>query len=167
MTGNGATNDFASWVGNSSCGGVTKSTSAGVVTFSYGAVPTGTKQCNITVAPTYYQTFNNAQITITPTISGSNFASSTGAAATLTATAAHSDELFKNAPVTVTSGLPFTYVLRFYCGGKHDDSGDIGLSALTITDPLPESFTYTSHETPKSLPQSCSAPARRSPTPTS
>lgn len=34
MTGNGAATDFASWVGNSSCPGVTKSAADGVVTFT-------------------------------------------------------------------------------------------------------------------------------------
>src|SRR5581483_11830063 len=152
ITGNGATTDFGSWVGNSSCAGVTRAVAGGVVTFTYGTVPTGTMQCTFPVAPPNYTTFNNARVTITPTRSASDFPSSTPPATTLTVTADHNDELVKQGPITVTSGLPYTYTLRFYCGGRTDYSGDTGLSALTITDQLPANFTYTSYETPRALP---------------
>jgi len=152
VTGNGATTDFAGWVGNSSCAGVTRTVSGGQVTFTHGAVPTGTMQCTFPVAPPEYTTFNNAKVTITPTINGTNFTSSTGSPATLTVTAGHNDKLTKSAPATVTSGLPFTYTLSFFCGNTAGTTGDIGLSALTITDPLPANLTYSSYSTPKALP---------------
>ena len=46
VTGDGSTTDFANWVGNSACAGVTKTVGAGVVTFNYGTVPTGGMGCN-------------------------------------------------------------------------------------------------------------------------
>lgn len=146
ITGDGSTADFGPWVGNSTCTSVTRKASGGQVTFTYGAVPTGTMLCDFPVAPPEYTTFDNTQVTLTPTISGTNFSSSTGSPATLTVTAGHTDSLAKGAPGTVTSGLPFQYSLVFYCGGG-SYTGDIGLSAVTITDTFPANFTYSSYDT--------------------
>jgi uncharacterized repeat protein (TIGR01451 family) len=102
--------------------------------------------CDFPVAPPEYTTFNNTQITITPTISGTNFPSSTASPATLTATAGHNDSLSKGAPGTVTSGLTYQYSLVLACGSS-GYTGDLGLSALTITDTFPANFTYSSYDT--------------------
>ena len=42
ITGDGSTTDFGSWFGDSSCAGVTRTVAAGLVTYTYGNIPTGT-----------------------------------------------------------------------------------------------------------------------------
>jgi uncharacterized repeat protein (TIGR01451 family) len=147
ISGDGATTDFASMVGNSSCPGVTKTTGGGKVTFTYGKVETGTKQCEFSVKSPEYTTLNGAQITITPTIEGSNFTSASGSPAVLTVTAGHNDSLTKFGPNRAVSGLNYSYELTFYCGKEAKYTGDVGLSSLTITDQLPAGFTYESSST--------------------
>src|SRR5581483_2173218 len=146
ITGDGSTTDFGAWVGNSTCASVTRKVTGGQVTFTYGTIPTGTMLCDFPVAPPEYTTFDNTRITITPTISGTNFPSSTASPAALTVTAGHNDSLSKSAPKTVTSGLTYQYSLVFACGSS-GYTGDLGLSALTITDTFPANFTYTSYDT--------------------
>ncbi|HVW35175.1 MAG TPA: hypothetical protein VHL53_21765 [Acidimicrobiia bacterium] len=153
ISGDGDTTDFAGWVGTSSCAGVTRSATGGVVKFSHGTVPTGTKQCTFTVAPPEYTTFDNTKVTLTPTLDGDNFGSSSAAPVTLTVTAGHNDAVSKSAGNQVTSGLPFSYTIGFQCGrASNGYTGDIGLSALTITDQLPANFTYQSYDMVKKLP---------------
>lgn len=152
ISGDGATTDFASMVGNSSCPGVTKTTGGGKVTFTYGKVETGTKQCEFQVTPPEYTTLNGTQITITPTVAGSNFTSAAGSPAVLTVTAGHNDSLTKFGPNRAVSGLSYSYELTFNCGKEAKYTGDVGLSSLTITDQLPANFTYSSASTRNAMP---------------
>jgi uncharacterized repeat protein (TIGR01451 family) len=142
ITGDGPGADFGSWVSGSSCSGVTKTVAGGVVTFSYGNIPTGTSQCTFTVTPPYLTTANGTVATITPTISGSNFPSSTGAAAALTVTASSSGTTFgKQATVGSTGpGGAFAFTLYITCPSP----GGLATTAATVTDPLPANFTYVS-----------------------
>ena len=104
ITGDGSTTDFGSWFAASSCSGVTKTVAAGLVTYTYGNIPTGTSQCTFTVTPPSFTTMNGTQATLTPTINGSNFTSSTGTAATLAVTATHNVTFTKGAPAKVGTG---------------------------------------------------------------
>jgi hypothetical protein len=142
ITGDGPGADFGSWVSGSSCPTVTESASGGVVTFTYGNIPTGTSQCTFTVTPPYLTTANGTVATITPTISGSNFPSSTGPAARLTVTASSSGTTFnKQANVGSTGpGGAFAFTVYITCPSP----GGVATSAATITDPLPANFTYAS-----------------------
>lgn len=145
ITGDGATTDFGSWFGASSCPAVTKSVSAGTVTYTYGNIPTGSSQCTFTVTPPDFTTANGATATLTPTINGTDFTSSTGSSATLTATAsATGTNISKVAPGSVAAGAALGYAVFVNCPG----SGAIATSSVTITDPLPAGFTYTSSGTP-------------------
>jgi uncharacterized repeat protein (TIGR01451 family) len=152
ITGDGPTTDFGSWVGISSCADVTRTVAAGLVTFDYGSIPTGTKLCTFPVTPPEYTTLNNTQITITPQISGSNFEASGGTPATLTVTAGHNDSIRKSVPAQVPSGLEFSYSVSFLCGENAEYTGDIGLTELTITDQLPSNFDYTGYTLGNGLP---------------
>ena len=116
ITGNGTVTDFSSWFGGSSCPGVTRSVSGGNVIYNFGTVANGTRQCTITVTPAPWRTLDGTQATLTPTIAGTNFTSSTGASATLNVTARALGSFTKNAAVTVGTGAGLAYTLRIDCG---------------------------------------------------
>ena len=143
ITGDGPVSDFASWITQGTCPSMTAT--GGVVSFGYGTIPTGTSQCAFTVRAPEYTTLNGAQATITPTLTSSNSASSTGDPVVLTVTAGHNDSLQKSAPARALTGGSFAFSLSFLCGANADYVGDIGLSALHISDPLPANFTYTGY----------------------
>jgi uncharacterized repeat protein (TIGR01451 family) len=149
VTGNGARTDFGSWLQRASCPAL--SASGGTATLTLGTLPTGSQSCTFTATPPEYLTLNNAQATITPTLSGSNFTAVTGTASTLTVTAGHHAALGKSAPSGVAAGGTLAYSLIFACGAA-SYQGDVGLSAITVTDTLPANFTYTSYTTPSGLP---------------
>lgn len=144
VTNDGPTTDFAAWVTTATCPAVNK-TVAGQVSFSLGTVATGTYTCQFVVKPPEYTTLNNATATITPTLSSSNSVSATGSPATLTATAGHNNSLTAGAPGQAISGAPTTLTISYICGSNTKDyTGDIGLSALTISVTLPANFEYQS-----------------------
>lgn len=143
IAGDGATTDFGSWFGGSSCATVTKTVSAGTVTYAYGNVSTGTSQCTIAVTAPYYTTLNGTVATLTPTIAGTGFASATGSPSTLTVTAAKRAGIVKNGPAQVGTGAQLRYLLEIQCGGP----GSLGTSAYAFTDTLPANFTYQSFTT--------------------
>jgi uncharacterized repeat protein (TIGR01451 family) len=149
VTGNGARTDFGGWLQRASCPAL--SATGGTATLTLGTLPTGSQSCTFTVTPPEYLTLNNAQATITPTLSGSNFTAVTGTASTLTVTAGHHAALGKSAPSSVAAGGTLAYSLIFSCGAM-SYQGDVGLSAVTITDTLPANFTYTSYSAPTALP---------------
>ncbi len=144
ITGDGTTTDFTSMVANGTCAtaGVTESASGGVVTFTYGSsLPSGsTSNCTFKVTPPNLTTLNNTQITITPTIGGTNFTSSTGTAVTLTSTAGHKASLNQSVSVAKNViGTPYAYTVGLPCG---TGTGDTGMSSITVTEQLPAGFTY-------------------------
>ncbi|WP_460625086.1 beta strand repeat-containing protein [Kitasatospora kifunensis] len=143
ITGDGSTTDFGAWVGNSSCAGVTKTASGGVVTFTYGNIPTGTLQCTFPVVSPGFTTVNGTDVTITPTISGSNFPSATAPPASMAVTATHNVGFGKGAPSQVGTGAQMAFSLGIGCG----IDGSVGTSSVSITDQLPTNFTYSSYST--------------------
>lgn len=147
ITGNGSNADFGAWVGESSCSGVTRTATGGIVTFTYGTIPSGTMQCTFQVRAPEYTTLGGAAVTITPTVDGSSFDSVTGDSVVLTLTAGHNDFLEYTAPATIISGGEFEYRMRFVCGENGDYTGDIGLSALHLAAQLPANFVYAGYET--------------------
>ncbi|MDR6906595.1 putative repeat protein (TIGR01451 family) [Agromyces sp. 3263] len=120
---------------------MTRTVAAGVVSFNYGFVPNGTNQCTFPVTTPGYRTMNGTQVTITPTLSGTNFPSATGAPATLTVTAAAQGSFAKSAPVTIGTGAGMQFSLTIGCGGI---TGVYSIETLTVTDPLPDNFTFAS-----------------------
>lgn len=152
ITGTPSITDFESWIGNSSCAGVTKTVSAGQVVFSYGTLPTGSKQCTFTVTAPEYKTLNNTVATITPTLASSNSDSSTAPPVTFTATSAHNVKLTNSTPNRVIAGNPFEYTITLYCGLNGQYTGDIGLSALSISSTLPTNFEYLSYRLRTNVP---------------
>jgi uncharacterized repeat protein (TIGR01451 family) len=149
ITGDGAVTDFGSWVGNSSCPGVTRTVSGGVVTFNYGTIATGVTQCTFTVTPPGYRTLNGTQVTISPTLSGTNFTSSTAPAATITVKARANGAFSKGAPVSIGSGAGMQYTLNIGCGGSGET---YSIESLTVTDQLPANFTYVSSSVSSPMP---------------
>src|SRR5262245_31674251 len=85
VTGDGSTTDFGGWVSNTNCPAL--SVAAGAVKFAFGNIPTGSQLCTFTIKPPHFLTLNGTQISVTPTVSGTNFASSPGPTVTLTVTA--------------------------------------------------------------------------------
>lgn len=159
ITGNGTRTDLSSWIGASSCGGVTRTVAGGLVIFSYGNLTPQTQACTFPVRAPEYTTLNGAQATLTPTISGSNFASATGAAATLTVTAGHNVSMGASATARVLPGAETTFSIAFNCGANGEYTGDIGLSAMRIEVALPANFAFTSFTPRNALPGTFTAPA--------
>lgn len=152
VTGNGPNTDLSSWIGASSCAEVVRSVVGSEVRFSYGNLPTGLKQCTFPVRAPEYTTFNGAQATLTPTISGTGFATATGAPAILTVTAAHNAGLVVDGPTNALVGSDFTASVSFICGANNQYDGDIGFSAIHIEVPLPANFVYSSYSTRSNVP---------------
>ncbi|MDR6972019.1 hypothetical protein [Leifsonia shinshuensis] len=155
LTGDGPTNDFASWVGNSTCSGVTKTVGTGVVTFNYGTVPTGGMGCNFTVTPPEYFTYNNAQLTITPTVAYTGFAGAVAPTpAVLTVTAGRNVKATLAATPTTVPGGAFSFSVSLDCTAVRQQlSGDIGTSSVSFTVTLPTGFTETTlQQTPSGTP---------------
>ncbi|HKC26799.1 MAG TPA: hypothetical protein VKB75_02190, partial [Jatrophihabitans sp.] len=152
LTGDGTTTDFGSWITNGSCAtaGVTLKVTGGTATFTYGNVASGsTSNCTFTVKASNLTTANDAQATITPTIAGSNFTGGAGTPVKLTLTASHNATLGQSTPLAkITSGSTFYYAIGLNCGSG---TGDIGQSAITVTEKLPAGFTYTGN-TPSGAP---------------
>lgn len=159
VTGDGPTTDFANWVGNSTCTGVTKTVAAGVVTFNYGTVPTGGMGCNFTVTSPEYFTYNNAQLTIAPTVTYTGFAgASAPTPATLTLTATHNVKAaIGNTPTTVP-GAALAFGVSLDCTAvRQQFTGDIGTSSLSFSVSLPAGFTETSlQQSPSGVPPGAS-----------
>ncbi|GAA1236329.1 hypothetical protein GCM10009588_12480 [Microbacterium phyllosphaerae] len=145
ITGTPSITDFGPWIGNSSCAGVTKTVTAGQVVFTYGTLPTGSKQCTFTVTAPEYKTLNNTVATITPTLASSNSDSSTATPLTHTITAGYNVSLTNGTPARVISGLPFEYTVTLYCGLNGAYTGDIGVSAIRMSSTLPSNFEYQSY----------------------
>jgi len=141
ITGDGATTDISSWITNGNCPTMTKP--AGKVSFAFGTMATGTSSCTFTVRAPDKSTLNGAAATLTPTFTNTA-GSSTGAAAVLNATAGHNDGLGGSATASVFTGGPMTLTFTMGCG---TGTGDLGLSALNLTDVLPSNFTFTSLST--------------------
>jgi uncharacterized repeat protein (TIGR01451 family) len=154
ITGNGANDDIGSWFGDSSCGFVTRTVGSGLVTYDYGDLETGNQQCTFTVRAPEYTTLGGAVVTLTPTVSGSTIATVSGTPATLTIVAGHNASLAKSAPTRVLPGAEFNYTVRFVCGENSEYTGDIGMSAIRIEDPLPANFTYSGYTTRNGVPGS-------------
>ncbi len=152
ITGTPAITDFGSWIGNSSCAGVTKTVTAGQVVFHYGTLPTGSKQCTFTLTAPEYKTFDNTVVTMTPTLASANSDPSTGVPATATITAGHNVSLTNGSPARVIAGNQFEYTVTLYCGLNGQYTGDVGLSALSISATLPANFEYQSYRTRNSIP---------------
>jgi uncharacterized repeat protein (TIGR01451 family) len=148
FAGGPSTTDFASWVANGSCAtaGASLSSGSGVVTFNFGTLANGSQQCTFTVTPPNYTTANNAQVTITPTISGTDsngsFSNTATTPAVLTVTATENVSFAKGVSLTPGAGATYSYYIDFRCGSTAQ--GDAGLSTFTVTDPLPAGFTETS-----------------------
>lgn len=151
VTGNGDTTDFGSWVSTLTCPAVNKTVS-GQVSFSVGTVNTGTYTCTFRVFPPEYTTLNNATATLTPTLSSSNSVSATGTPVTLTATAGHNNSLVGGAAAQAITGAPTTFTISYICGLNRQYTGDIGISAVTITVTLPTNFEYQSFSYGTGLP---------------
>ncbi|UYN83220.1 MAG: LPXTG cell wall anchor domain-containing protein [Microcella sp.] len=158
VTGNGALTDLSTWIGNSSCGSVTKTVSPGLVTFNYGTVLPGTSSCTFPVRAPDYTTLNGAQATLTPTISGSTFPSSTAASAVLTLTAGHNISMGASATARVLPDSQTNFVIAFNCGAGGGYTGNIGLSAVRIEIPLPSTVVYTGFTPRNALPGTFTAP---------
>jgi uncharacterized repeat protein (TIGR01451 family) len=148
---NGANTDFSSWVSTTTCPAVNKAV-AGQVSFALGTLATGTYTCTFRVLPPEYTTLNNATATITPTLSSSNSTSSTAAPATLTATAGHNNSLIGGAAAQAITGAPTTLTISYICGLNRQYTGDVGVSAVTISVTLPANFEYQSFAYGTSLP---------------
>ncbi|HTL42672.1 MAG TPA: hypothetical protein VL294_14470 [Pseudolysinimonas sp.] len=142
VTGNGSRTDLSSWIGNSSCSGVTRTVAGGFVTFTYPTFATGTQNCTFGVRAPNFLTLNGAQATLTPTLGGPGIPSATGTPATLTLTAGHNVSMGASGTARVLPGGTVTYTAAFNCGGA-DFAGDIGLSALHIEVALAPDFVFT------------------------
>ncbi|WP_447912073.1 DUF7507 domain-containing protein [Microbacterium phyllosphaerae] len=152
ITGTPAITDFGAWLGNSSCAGVTRTASAGQVVFNYGTLPTGSKQCTFTVTAPEYKTLNNTVATITPTLASSNSESSTATPVAHTITAGYNVSLTNGTPARVIAGLPFEYTVTLYCGLNGGYTGDIGVSAISMSSTLPANFEYQSYRLRTNVP---------------
>lgn len=159
VTGNGTRTDLSSWIGASSCVDVTRSVSGGLVRFSYGTVANGTRVCEIRVTAPEYTTLNGARATLTPTISGTSFPSSTGAPAVLDLIAGYNVLVQYTAPASVISGGEFTYNLRLVCGENRQYTGDVGISQVRMEAQLPANFVYAGYSIAGGVPGTITAPA--------
>ncbi len=157
VTGNAGNTDLSSWIGASSCAGVTRSVSGGQVIFTYPTLSPGTQACNFPVRAPEYTTLNGAQATLTPTVSGP-VPTATGAPATLTLTAGHNASMGAGAPNRVLPGAEVVYSVSFVCGGNREYTGDIGLSALHFEAVLPANFVYSGFTPRNALPGTFTSP---------
>ena len=151
ITGNGANNDFGSWITAGTCPALNRSV-PGQVSMSFGTLTSSTGQCSFTVLPPEYKTLNNAVATITPTLSSSNAASATATPATLTVTAAHNVSVAAQAPNQVITGTPYQYSMILVCGLNGGYVGDIGTSAIELSAVLPANFEYQSYSPRNNVP---------------
>jgi uncharacterized repeat protein (TIGR01451 family) len=154
ITGNGDNDDIGSWFGNSSCGFVTRTVGGGLVTYDYGDLDTGNQVCTFTVRAPEYTTLGGAVATLTPTVSGSTIPTVSGSPATLTIIADHNASFGKGSPDRVLPGAEFNFTLQFVCGANGEYTGDIGMSAIHIEDPLPSNFVYSGYTTRNGVPGS-------------
>lgn len=159
VTGNGTRTDLSSWVGNSSCSGVTRTVSAGRVIFTYATLNPGTQNCTFTVRAPEYTTLNGAVATFTPTVSGPGLPTVTGSAVQLTLTAGHNASTVVSGPPRILSGQTYSYTLRFVCGANAQYDGDIGVSALRLESVLPANFVYASYTSRNAIPGTFTPPA--------
>ncbi|MGN6501660.1 MAG: DUF7507 domain-containing protein, partial [Pseudolysinimonas sp.] len=159
VTGNGPRTDVSSWIGNSSCSGVTRTVAGGNVIFTYPTLPTGTQNCTFDVRAPEYTTFNGAVATLTPTISGPSIPTVTGSPVTLTVTAGHNVSTAVSGPNRILTGATFAYALAFTCGTNREYDGDIGVSALRLEAVLPANFVYTGYVSGSALPGTFTPPA--------
>lgn len=142
VTGNGSRTDLSSWIGNSSCVGVTRAVAAGLVTFTYPTFNPGTQNCTIPVRAPQYTTLNGAVATLTPSIGGPGLPVAAGTPAKLTLTAGHNVTMGASGTAKVLPGATATYNAAFNCGGA-DFAGDIGLSAMHVEVALPPNLVFT------------------------
>jgi uncharacterized repeat protein (TIGR01451 family) len=159
VTGNGANTDFSAWVSAGTCPSLTKT--AGLVTFNLGTVLTGTYSCNFTVRAPNKTTLNGATATLTPTFTSSGGSFTATTPATLTLTAGHNVGMGSGVnPTSVLSGANMVLTFSLACGSSQTTpNGDLGLSALSLTDVLPANFTFTGISTaPASLPGTFTLP---------
>lgn len=159
VTGNGTRTDLSSWVGASSCGGVSRTVTATDVVFTYATLAPGTQNCTFTVRAPEYTTLNGAIATLTPTVSGPGLPTVTGAAATLTLTAGHNASTAVTGPSRILSGQTYGYSIIFNCGAQRQYDGDIGVSALRLEATLPAGFVYSSYTPRNSFPGTYTPPA--------
>jgi uncharacterized repeat protein (TIGR01451 family) len=160
VTGNGANTDFSGWVSAGTCPAMTLE--AGEVTFDLGTVATGTYSCDFTLRAPNKTTLNGAQATLLPTFSSSGGSTTAAAPAVLNITAGHTVSMGSGvAPTSVQSGATMVLSFSLSCGTSTTNStGDLGLTALSITDVLPDNFTFASISTaPVSLPGALTTPA--------
>ncbi|WP_240658638.1 DUF11 domain-containing protein [Microbacterium sp. CPCC 204701] len=160
VTDNGANTDFSNWVGAGTCPTLTRA--PGQVTFALGNVATGTYSCNFTVRPPNKTTLNGARATITPTFTSSGGSAVAPTPAVLTVTAGRNVGMGAGVnPTNVLSGASMVLSFTLLCGSSQTaPAGDLGLTALQISDALPNNFTFTSVSTaPASLPGSLTTPA--------
>lgn len=156
ITGDGSVSDISSWITNSTCPTMTKPT--GLVSFAYGTIPTGTQTCTFTVKAPDKTTLNGAAATLTPTFTDAA-GSATGAATTLNLTATGNAALTDATSGSAFTGGPMTLTFTMTCGAI-GNAGDLGLTALSITDALPSNFTFSSMTTaPATLTGTKSVPA--------
>lgn len=159
VTGNGSRTEVSTWIGNSSCGGVTRSVTATDVVFTYATLAPGTQNCTFVVRAPEYTTFNGAVATLTPTVSGPGIPAVTGTAATLTLTAGHNASTSVTGPSRILSGQTYSYSIIFNCGAQRQYDGDIGVSALHLEAVLPANFAYSSYTPRNSFPGTYTPPA--------
>lgn len=152
ITGTPGIADFGSWIGVNTCAGVTRTVSPGQVTFSYGTLPTGTKQCTFTVTAPEYKTLDGTVATIAATLTSTNSDTSTAAPIPYTVTAGYNVSLTHQSPARVISGNPFEYTMQLFCGLNGQYQGDVGLSSLTISSTLPANFEYQSYRLRNNVP---------------
>jgi hypothetical protein len=159
VTGNGTRTDLSTWVGASSCPGVTRTVAGGNVTFTYPTLNPGVQNCTFPVRAPEYTTLNGAVATLTPTISGPGLPTVTGTAATLTVTAGHNASTNATGPARILSGATFSYSLIFNCGANRQYDGDIGVSALHMEAVLPAGFVYSGYTPRNGFPGTYTPPA--------
>ncbi|WP_106816303.1 DUF7507 domain-containing protein [Microbacterium timonense] len=158
VAGNGTSTDFSNWVSAGSCPALSRT--AGQVTFSLGTVPTGTYQCTFGVRAPNKTTLNGATVTIAPTFTSSGGSATVPTPAVQTITAGHNAGMGSGVnPTSVLSGATMTLSFSFACGTTNF-TGDLGFTALRITDDLPANFTFAGLSTaPVSLPGTLATPA--------
>lgn len=159
VTGNGTRTDLSTWIGNSSCSGVTRTVSGGQVIFTYATLSPGTQNCNFPVRAPEYTTLNGAVATLTPTVSGPGLPASTGNPVQLTLIAGHNVSMAASATARVLPGGTVTYSMVLSCGANREFTGDIGLSALEMTATLPPNFVFAGYSSGVALPGAFTTPA--------
>lgn len=159
VTGNGTRTDLSTWVGNSSCGSVSRTVTATDVVFTYATLAPGTQNCTFTVRAPEYTTLNGAVATFTPTVAGPGLPTVTGAPVALTLTAGHNVSTSVTGPSRILSGQTYAYSLIFNCGAQRQYDGDIGVSALHLEAVLPAGFVYSSYTPRNNFPGTYTPPA--------